>query len=80
MSIIAETKDKSEYVWIEVTGPLRETEKAFLYQTSEGDEIWIPRSQLGARKKAPDGVGHVKIEIPRWIAVEKGLARPSKAR
>jgi hypothetical protein len=79
MSISADQKNASEFVWIDVTGPHNETDKALLYQTSEGDEIWIPRSQLGARKKGPDG-GHVKIELPRWLAAEKGLVRPTRAR
>lgn len=65
---------KAVYVWIEVSGMIRETDKAFLYATKIG-EVWIPRSQLGARKKGPDGQ-HIKIELPRWIAVDKGLYDP----
>ena len=65
-------------MWIKVTGPIRETEKAYLYETAAG-EIWVPKSQLGARKKGPDG-SHVKIELPRWIAKEKGLLDPKDAR
>jgi hypothetical protein len=61
----------STHVWIEVTGPIRETDKAYLYETAAG-EIWVPKSQLGARKKGLNGK-HVKIELPRWIAKEKGL-------
>ena len=70
----ADEKKIPEYVWVAASGPMRETEKAFLYETGAG-EIWITRSQLGARKKGPEGK-HIRIELPKWLAIEKGLFDP----
>lgn len=65
-------KPKSEYVWIDVSGPINEKPLAYLFDTDAG-EIWIPKSQLGARKKTADLTGFKRIEIPRWLAAREGL-------
>lgn len=76
MAILPLDKQTSDRVWIDVEGPFGETEKALLYETSAG-RLWFPRSQLGARKKNAEG-GHVRIEITRWVAQEKGLVKISR--
>jgi SH3-like domain-containing protein len=54
---------------------VRETEKAILVRTADGDEAWVPKSQLVAEGTDVDGTGDVgTIAIPRWLAEEKGLA------
>lgn len=52
-------------VKIDVDGITRETDKAKLFQTAEG-EIWIPVSQI--EDETDD-----EITIPEWLAKEKGL-------
>lgn len=59
-----------KYIWIDVEGPLRETDQAVLYDTDEG-EVWLPKSQIGAHKDE-DGK-HTRLEITEWIAEQKGL-------
>lgn len=56
---------RNELVVIDIDGISRETEKAKLFQTAEG-EIWIPLSQISDE-------GDDVITIPRWLAEEKGL-------
>lgn len=55
---------------------LRETEKAILVRTEDGEEAWVPKSQILAEgttvSSDPDEVG--TLSIPRWLAEEKGLA------
>jgi hypothetical protein len=63
--------DDKDTCWIDVRGPTRETDKAFLYVTEIGD-VWVPKSQIGGRKKNEKGE-HVKIEMPKWLAENKGL-------
>jgi hypothetical protein len=62
-------------VWIDVTGPVRETDRAVLFDTTQGEK-WIPRSQMGARKK--DGEKIVRLELASWWAEKELLAKPDK--
>lgn len=54
-----------EVVPIDIDGVVRESDKAKLFKTSEG-EVWIPKSQIVDE-------GDDVITIPEWLAVEKGL-------
>lgn len=50
----------------------RSTEKAGLYRDTEGNEFWIPWSQL--REDSVDKDGETgDIRIPLWLAEEKEL-------
>jgi len=50
----------------------RSTEKAGLYRDIEGNEFWIPWSQL--REDSVDKDGETgDIRIPLWLAEEKEL-------
>lgn len=59
-----------DIVWFDVVQE-RESEGAFLFVV-EGEEMWIPKSQVRARRKDPAGK-IVRCEFTRWIADKKGL-------
>ena len=59
-----------ETIWIDVEETGAATDAAILLETEVG-EIWLPRSQIKARKK--DDGKLVRIEITRWIAKTKGF-------
>lgn len=51
---------------------IRSTDKAGLYRDTEGNEFWIPWSQL--REDSVDKDGDTgDIRIPLWLAEEKEL-------
>jgi len=70
---MAKHKSDNESVEIDDVEVLAATEAAILIETSDGDEEWIPKSQLrqGTNVIAKGDKG--KIIIPRWIAVEKEI-------
>lgn len=51
---------------------IRSTDKAGLYQTEDGEEFWIPWSQLKDFSVDKDG-DTGDIRIPRWMAEDKEL-------
>lgn len=57
---------------IEMTADfVRETEKAILI--SDGDnKIWLPKSQIDYELDEFKGVVYL-IDVPEWLAVDKGL-------
>lgn len=65
-------RENDETVWVDVQ-QLNETEKAWLFGLVEsGEEVWIPKSQVRAKKKDADGtIG--RIEITKWMARQKGI-------
>lgn len=64
----------SGYVWIEVDGPIETSGKAVLVQPrSRPGPLWLPISQIGARKTDPQTKRWTKIEIPRWLAENEKL-------
>ena len=50
---------------------LRHTPKAVLIKY-EGEEIWLPRSQLVDDEELPQE-GQAEVRMTAWIAKEKGL-------
>ena len=64
-------KRMPSHVWVDIHAVKRETGAAVLAETAAG-EVWIPKSQMRARKKDEHGQ-IVRLELPRWIAAEKGL-------
>lgn len=61
--------DEDETVWVEGT-IVGKTEKAILF--NDGDvEVWIPKSQVQDEDREESGL--LKIEIPEWLALDKGL-------
>jgi hypothetical protein len=61
--------DKDETVWVEGT-IVRKTELAILFNDGKV-EVWIPKSQVIDEDREESGL--LKIEIPEWIALDKGL-------
>lgn len=59
-----------ETIWLDVAVVL-ERPLAYLFDTDAG-EVWIAKSTIGASKRDTSGEP-VRIEIPVWIAKEKGL-------
>ena len=53
---------------------IRDTGEASLFETNDGNEIWLPNSQIFYydRKTAQRG-DEVSVEIPDWLAENKGL-------
>lgn len=50
---------------------VRETDKAILVREAEGEEFWLPKSQIEYEKK-PNG--NVEVTMPIWLASEKKIA------
>lgn len=50
---------------------LREGDAATLIETLEGEEAWIPHSQIKEVKHHPDG--RTDMTMTAWIAKQKGL-------
>ncbi len=77
------SRGQHELHWIEFEGTIeRVTERAVLFKGPEGGmEFWLPQSKLHRITYATGGdseelrVGHhvEAIEIPYWLAREKGL-------
>lgn len=62
----------SHYVHLNDCEVKRTTEKAILIDY-EGEEIWLPRSQVSEGDKYEAGDTGVTISITEYIAREKGL-------
>lgn len=52
---------------------LRETDKALLVRFEDGEEHWIPLSQIADSDDYSEGDVNGTISITEWIANEKGL-------
>ena len=53
--------------------------KAILVKTDEGDEYWVPRSQImpgGTLGDDPKKGDQGSLIIPEWLAVKKGITTP----
>jgi len=61
-----------EYVELEDCNIIKETEDAFLINY-EGEENWIPKSQIFEPNVYQEGDESVSIEITCWIAEQKGI-------
>jgi len=64
--------ERFEPVSFEVDEVVKETEAAFLCSI-EGEELWIPKSQLKDGSDELEEGGSGTIVIPTWLAEEKGL-------
>ena len=61
-------------ILVEVYGKSADTGLASLFKVEDdpfAEKVWIPRSQIKDSSLDDDGSGW--IEIPEWLAVEKGL-------
>ena len=59
--------------WVHIEGKiLKETDAAFLIKVDEGEEHWIPKSQISDPDDYKEGdIG--TISITEWIAEQKGI-------
>lgn len=60
-----------EFVEVECT-VTHETEAAVKCVTSR-TTVWVPKSQLRDQVKQIPSGGPITIEVPEWLAIEKGL-------
>lgn len=47
------------------------TGKAVLVSVDNGDEVWLPLSQITMSKDVPEKGDEVEITMPAWLAREK---------
>ncbi len=57
----------TERIVIEYDQIVTETALAWLFETTEGN-IWLPKSECDIEPR--DNI----VEVPEWLAIEKGLA------
>ena len=63
----------SHWVHLDVERVKRETDNALLVVLVNGDEHWIPKSQIDDSDNYGAGDTNCTISIPRWLAVEKDI-------
>lgn len=61
-----------ETVYITVDEVRRETDKAILCVIDD-EKVWIPKSQIGEDSAVTELGDSGELEIPEWLAIEKGL-------
>lgn len=62
----------SSYVHLDDVEIKRETDSAFLI-VWEGDEYWIPKSQMADPDRYSEGDRDCNVSITEWIAGKKGI-------
>jgi len=64
------SKNKGSMEWYRLDGEdytiMRMLDKAILIKTTDGEEIWLPKSQM-------DSYDEKEIVMKAWIAKEKGF-------
>jgi hypothetical protein len=61
-----------EYTEVEADETLHESDAAFLFSI-DGEDVWIPKSQIDCPDDIEVGSGSVIVSIKSWLAKEKGL-------
>ncbi len=57
---------------VELEGTIKyRTAKAVLIDVGDGEEVWIPESQIVDEYEDDEGL--MVFTIPEWLAIEKGL-------
>ena len=64
----------SNYVHLDVDEVIKETDKAFLVALKDGEELWLPKSQLADPDDYAVGDTDCTISVTQWLAKEKDLA------
>ncbi len=64
----------SNWVHINVERVVKETDAAFLLRLDDGEEHWIPISQISDPEDYQEGDENVSMSITEWIAEQKGIA------
>jgi len=62
------------WVHLDVEEIVAETDAAFLLLLEDGEEVWIPLSQIDQPELYEKGDQDVTISVTQWIAEQKDLA------
>ncbi len=63
----------SNYVHLDVDEVVRETDKALLLRLEEGEEVWVPLSQIADSDQYGAGDRDCTISVTSWFAEKEGL-------
>jgi hypothetical protein len=64
----------SNYVHLDVDEIVAETDKALLLRLQDGEEVWIPLSQIANSDDYNVGDSNCTVSVTLWIAEQRGLA------
>jgi len=64
----------SDWIHLDVEEILNGTDKAFLVRLEDGEEVWLPVSQIADPDDYEVGDTDCTISISAWLAKEKGLS------
>jgi hypothetical protein len=64
----------SNWVHLDVDLIKSETDRAFLVVLEDGEEVWLPKSQISDPDDYMAGDENVALSITEWIADQKGIA------
>jgi len=73
LSLREGTVGTTNWVNVEVESIVAATEKAIYVRTPDGEEVWLPRSQLSEGEKYQKGWTELTLSVTEFIAREKGL-------
>lgn len=62
------------WVHLDVEEIVRETDKALLLRLDDGEEVWIPLTQIADADDYHEGDTNCTVSVTEWIAEQKGLA------
>lgn len=58
---------------LDVEKIVRETDAAFLLRLEEGDEVWVPKSQISDPDDYQQGDEDCTVSVSEWFANKEGL-------
>jgi hypothetical protein len=64
----------SSWVHLTVDEVVRETDKALLLRLDDGEEVWVPLSQIADNELYFEGDRYCCIFVSQWFAEKEGLA------
>lgn len=62
-----------DWCYLEVREILKVTEKAFLVMLEDGNEVWIPHSQLSDSDAFEVGDVNIEMKVTSWWASQEEL-------
>jgi hypothetical protein len=69
----AHTMAASNWVHLDVSEIKGESDLAFLVELEDGEELWLPKSQISDPQDYNRGDRNVTLSITEWLARQKGL-------
>jgi hypothetical protein len=63
----------SGWIHLDFERIVRETDKALLVRLEDGEEVWLPLSQISEPDSYREGDENGTISVTEWIAEQKGL-------